>query len=105
MSELNSSIAALHRLKEAFFHLECKNADMIWNYDKLLPKFEAYHKAAEQSKSVAVLDTYKLGSLDCKSGAAPCYFIEDEDIETFCPNMPPAQSEYINAIDIKAAKQ
>ncbi|CAL8167959.1 unnamed protein product [Prunus armeniaca] len=85
-NELNSSVATLH---------SCK----------LLVEFEAYHKATEQSKSEVVIDVYKLGYMDCKSGVAPCYSIEDEDIETFCLDMPSTQSERINVVDIEAAEE
>ncbi|CAL2271085.1 unnamed protein product [Prunus armeniaca] len=85
-SELNSSVATLH---------SCK----------LLVEFEAYHKATEQSKFEVVIDVYKLGYMDCKSGVAPCYSIEDEDIETFCLNMPSTQSERINVVDIGVAEE
>ncbi|CAL8174811.1 unnamed protein product [Prunus armeniaca] len=46
-----------------------------------------------------------MGHLDCKSGVAPCHSIEDKDIEMFCPDMPPAQIEQINAMDIEAAEE
>ncbi|CAL9024561.1 unnamed protein product [Prunus brigantina] len=85
-SELNSSVATLH---------SCK----------LLVEFEAYHKATEQSKSEVAVDVYKLGYMDCKSRVAPCHSIEDEDVETFCLNVPSAQSEQINVVDIEAAEE
>ncbi|CAL8994425.1 unnamed protein product [Prunus brigantina] len=38
------------------------------SYEKLLAKFNAYHKVAELSKFKVVIEAYKLGNLDCKSG-------------------------------------
>ncbi|CAL9012154.1 unnamed protein product [Prunus brigantina] len=84
-SELNSSTDAL--------------------YDKLLAKFDAYQKNVEQSKSEDAIDGYKLGYLDCKSGATPCHSIEDEDVEMFCIDMPPTQDVQINVVHIKATKE
>ncbi|CAL2247919.1 unnamed protein product [Prunus armeniaca] len=57
---------------------------MTQSYDKLLAKLKTYHK----SKSEVVIEAYRLGYLDCKSGVVPCYSIEDEDVEMFyltCP--------------------
>ncbi|KAI5323555.1 hypothetical protein L3X38_032627 [Prunus dulcis] len=104
-SELYSCTANLHGGKEAYFRLECKNADISQSYEKLLAKFDAYHKAIERSKSVAVVEAYKLGYLDCKSSAVPCHSIEDEDVELFCPNMPPTQGVHINVVDIEAIEE
>ncbi|CAL2266593.1 unnamed protein product [Prunus armeniaca] len=60
-SELSSSAADLASQKYAYFHLKSKNADISLSYDKLLPRFRAYHKSAEESKSEATMDVYKLG--------------------------------------------
>ncbi|KAI5313021.1 hypothetical protein L3X38_042195 [Prunus dulcis] len=46
-SELKSSIAALHGCNKVYFILECKNVDISQSYDKLLAKFDTYHKAAK----------------------------------------------------------
>ncbi|CAL2247380.1 unnamed protein product [Prunus armeniaca] len=75
-SELNSSTDALHGHKEAYFHLERKNADIFQSYDELLA-----------------------------NGAAPCHSIEDEDVEMFYLDMPPTQDVQINVVDIKATKE
>ncbi|CAL9022510.1 unnamed protein product [Prunus brigantina] len=45
-SELNSSAADLVSRKDAYFHLERKNADISHSYDKLLARFRAYHEFA-----------------------------------------------------------
>ncbi|CAL8086868.1 unnamed protein product [Prunus armeniaca] len=44
---------------------------MAYSYDKLLAKFNSYHKAAEQS-----------------NGAAPCHHIANEDVDMLCFDMP-----------------
>ncbi|CAL9000700.1 unnamed protein product, partial [Prunus brigantina] len=41
-----------------------------------LAKFDAYHKAIERSKSMAVAEAYKLGYFDCKSSAINVVDIE-----------------------------
>ncbi|CAL9004915.1 unnamed protein product [Prunus brigantina] len=41
-SELNSSATDLASRKDAYFHLERKNADISHSYDKLLARFHAY---------------------------------------------------------------
>ncbi|VVA33947.1 PREDICTED: LOC110760952 partial [Prunus dulcis] len=103
-SELNSFAATLHSKKDDYFHLEGKNADMSQSYEKFMAKFEAYHMAVESSKYEAIVDAYKLGYLDCKSGAAPCHPIKYEDVEMFFPEMRLAQGVQINAIHMEAAK-
>ncbi|CAL9001333.1 unnamed protein product, partial [Prunus brigantina] len=90
-SELSSCTADLASQKYAYFRLECKNADISLSYDKLLPRFRAYHKSAKESKSEAAMDAYKLGYLDCTNGNHPFYAIGDEDIEMLCPNLLPVQ--------------
>ncbi|CAL2254385.1 unnamed protein product [Prunus armeniaca] len=45
-SELNSSAADLASRKDAYFHLERKNADISRSYDKLLARFHADHESA-----------------------------------------------------------
>ncbi|CAL2277704.1 unnamed protein product [Prunus armeniaca] len=77
----------------------------VTNYDKLLAKFDAYHKAIEQSKFEVVIDEYKLGYLNCTSATAPSYAIRDEDIEMPCPNLLPVQSEQINIVDVEGAEE
>ncbi|CAL8082890.1 unnamed protein product [Prunus armeniaca] len=80
-SKLNSSAANLASRKEAYFHLERKNADISHSYDKLLARFHAYHESAEESKSEVSMDTYKLCYLDCTNGHDPFYAIGDKDIK------------------------
>ena len=104
-SELSSSAVDLASRKEAYFSLECKNADISHSYDKLLARFHAHHKSAEESKSEAVMDAYKLGYLDCTIGYDPFYAIGDEDIEMLYPDLPPVQSEEANATNTEGAKE
>ncbi|CAL2264505.1 unnamed protein product [Prunus armeniaca] len=75
------------------------------SYDKMLVKFDAYCKAAEQSKSKVVIDPYKQGYLDYKSGVAPYHSIEDKDVELFCLDMLFVQGEQINVMDIEAVEE
>ncbi|CAL2238623.1 unnamed protein product [Prunus armeniaca] len=74
-----SSAADLIRLKDAYFCLERKNADVSFSYDKLL--VGACHKSAEKSKLEATTNAYKLGYLDCSTGNGSFYAIGDGDIE------------------------
>lgn len=104
-NELNSSATAMHGLNEAYFRLERKNVDITQSYNKLLVKFDSYHKVVEQSKSESIINVYKLGYLDCKSGVASCHSIEDEEVEMFCLDMPPTQGEQINVVDKEAAEE
>lgn len=53
-----------------------------------MTKFNAYRETAKGSKSESVVDSYELGNLDYKTGAASCHSIEDEYVELFCLNMP-----------------
>ncbi|CAL2278388.1 unnamed protein product [Prunus armeniaca] len=69
----------------------------------LLTKFNAYKEAIEQSKFEAIIDAYKLGYMDCKSGFAHYYHIEDEDVEMFCLDMLSAQGVQINATNMEVA--
>ncbi|CAL8161405.1 unnamed protein product [Prunus armeniaca] len=75
------------------------------SYDKMLVKFDAYCKAAEQSKSKVVIDAYKQGYLDYKSWVAPYHSIKDKDVELFCPDMLFVQGEQINVMDIEAVEE
>ncbi|CAL8094025.1 unnamed protein product [Prunus armeniaca] len=59
------------------------------SYEKLLAKFDAYHKVAELSKFEAVIEAYKL----------------DEDVEMFYSNMLLAQGVHINVVDIEVVKE
>ncbi|CAL8115589.1 unnamed protein product [Prunus armeniaca] len=104
-SELNSSAADLASRKDAYFHLERKNADISHSYDKLLARLHAYHESAEESKSEVAMDAYKLGYLDCTKGYDPYYAIGDEDIEMLYPDLPPAKSEEANAVNIEGAEK
>ncbi|CAL2246525.1 unnamed protein product [Prunus armeniaca] len=104
-SELNSFAADLASRKDAYFHLEHKNADISHSYDKLLARLHAYHESAEESKSEVAMDAYKLGYLDCTRGYDPFYAIGDEDIEMLYPDLPPAQSEKANAVNIEGAEE
>ncbi|CAL8152774.1 unnamed protein product [Prunus armeniaca] len=104
-SELNSSAADLANRKDAYFHIECKNADISHSYDKLLARLHAYHESAEESKSEVAMDAYKFGYLDCTRGYDPFYAIGDEDIEMLYPDLPPAQSEKANAVNIEGAEE
>ncbi|CAL9011642.1 unnamed protein product [Prunus brigantina] len=92
-SELSSSVADLASRKDAYFQIKCKNADISLSYDKLLAKFCAYQKNAEESKFEATMDAYKLGYLDATNGDDPFYAIGDGDIEMLCPNLLLVQSE------------
>ncbi|CAL9025531.1 unnamed protein product [Prunus brigantina] len=104
-SELNSSAADLASRKDAYFHLERKNADISHSYDKLLARFHAYHEFDEESKSEVSMDAYKLGYLDCTKGYDPFYAIGDEDIELLYPDLPPAKSEEANAVNTEGAEE
>ncbi|CAL8095408.1 unnamed protein product [Prunus armeniaca] len=104
-SELNSSATDLESRKDAYFHLERKNADISHTYDKLLARFHAYHESAEESKSEVAMDAYKLGYLDCTKGYDPLYAIGDEDIEMLYPDLPPAKSEEANAVNTEGADE
>ena len=97
-SKLNSSANVLYSRKEVYFLLERKNADISHSYDKRLAKFDAYYKVAERSKSEAVIEAYKLGYLDCKSGAVPCHSIEDEDVEMLCPDIEATEEHLANEV-------
>ncbi|CAL2229887.1 unnamed protein product [Prunus armeniaca] len=88
-SKLNSSIVDLASRKDAYFHLEHKSVNISHNYDKLLARFRAYHKSAEESNSESTMDAYKLGYLDYTNGNDPFYAIGDEDIEMLCPDLLP----------------
>ncbi|KAI5336007.1 hypothetical protein L3X38_026141 [Prunus dulcis] len=72
-----SSATDLVSRKDAYFHLELKNADISLSYDKLLTRFGSYHKSAEKSKFKAIIDAYELGCLDCTNGYTPFYVIGD----------------------------
>ncbi|CAL2256024.1 unnamed protein product [Prunus armeniaca] len=63
--------------------------------DSLLARLRTYHKSNEKSKFEAIIDAYKLGNLHCTNGTTPFYVIEDGDIETFCLDLFPVQSEYL----------
>ncbi|CAL2245815.1 unnamed protein product [Prunus armeniaca] len=104
-SELNSSAADLVSRKDAYFRLERKNADIFISYDKLLARFSANHKFAKKSKLETIIDVYKLGYLDCTKETAPFYAIGDKDIEVFCPDLLPVQSEQVNATNMDGAKK
>lgn len=104
-SERNSSAATMHSKKQAYFHLERKNAYISYSYDKLLAKFDAYHKAAGQSKFEVVIDVYKLGYVNCMSATAPSYAIGDEDIEMPCPNLLHVQSKQISTVDVEGVEE
>ena len=97
-SELNSSAADLASRKDAYFHLERKNADISHSYDKLLARFRAYHESAEESRSEATVDAYKLGYMDCINRKDPFFAIGDEDIEMLCP-------EQVNAVDMEGVEE
>ncbi|CAL8117788.1 unnamed protein product [Prunus armeniaca] len=68
--ELNSFATTLHERNDAYLFLEREFANVTHSYDKLLAKFDVCCEAVEESKSEAVVDTYKLGYLDCKEGVA-----------------------------------
>ncbi|CAL2239112.1 unnamed protein product [Prunus armeniaca] len=104
-SELNSSAADLASRKDAYFHLERKNADISHSYDKLLARFHAYHESTEESKSEVAMDAYKLGCLDCTKGYDPFYAIGDGEIEMLYPDLPPAKSEEANAVNTEGADE
>ncbi|CAL9013897.1 unnamed protein product [Prunus brigantina] len=104
-SELNSSAADLVSRKDAYFHLERKNADISHSYDKLLTRFRAYHESAEESKFEVAMDAYKLGYLDCTKGCDPFYAIGDEDIEMLYPDLTPAKSEEANGVNTEGAEE
>ncbi|CAL9016883.1 unnamed protein product [Prunus brigantina] len=104
-SELNSSAADLVSRKDAYFHLERKNADISHSYDKLLARFRAYHEFAEESKSEVAMDAYKLGYLDCTKGCDPFYAIGDEDIEMLYPDLSPAKSEEANGVNTEGTEE
>ncbi|BBH05574.1 hypothetical protein Prudu_017010, partial [Prunus dulcis] len=72
-SELSSATTDLASRKDAFFHLDRKNADVSLNYDKLMAKFRAYYKSTENSKSEATIDAHKLGYLHCEMGLLLSY--------------------------------
>ncbi|CAL2270777.1 unnamed protein product [Prunus armeniaca] len=78
--EIHSSAFVIQERKEAYFHLKHKD-------------FEA------------IVDGYKLGYLDCKSGVAPCHPIEDEDVEVLCPEMPLALDKQINDVNRKDVEE
>ncbi|CAL8094058.1 unnamed protein product [Prunus armeniaca] len=103
-SELNFSATDLGSRKDAYFHLERKNADISHSYDKLLARFHTYHESAEESKSEVAMDAYKLGYLDYTKGYDPFYAIGDEDIEMLYPDLPPAKSEEANAVNTEGAE-
>ncbi|CAL2238753.1 unnamed protein product [Prunus armeniaca] len=86
--ELNSFATTLHERNDAYLFLEREFANVTHSYDKLLAKFDVCCEAVEESKSEAVVDTYKLGYLDCKEGVALCHPVDDEDTKLFCPKMP-----------------
>ncbi|KAI5317187.1 hypothetical protein L3X38_036894 [Prunus dulcis] len=71
----------------------------------VLAKFVAYHEVAEISKFKVVVDAYKLGYLDYKSGVTSCHPIEDEDVELLCLGMPPAQDDQINVVAREDVKE
>ncbi|CAL9024626.1 unnamed protein product, partial [Prunus brigantina] len=98
--ELSYFAADLVSRKDAYFRLECKNADMSLSYDKLLARLRPYHKSIEKSKSEAIIDAYKLGYLHSANGTAPFYAIEDGDIETFCLDFFHVQSAQGNAVNM-----
>ncbi|CAL8168313.1 unnamed protein product [Prunus armeniaca] len=61
--------------------------------------------AYRETKFEAIVDGYKLGYLDCKSGVAPCHPIEDEDVELLCPEMPLALDKQINDVNRKDVEE
>ncbi|KAI5313525.1 hypothetical protein L3X38_042701 [Prunus dulcis] len=83
-SKFSSSAANLASQKDAFFRLERKNAD------KLLARFRAHHKSAEESNFEVTMDAHKLGYLDCTNGDDPFYAIGDGDIVMLLSHPGPA---------------
>ncbi|KAI5313638.1 hypothetical protein L3X38_042814 [Prunus dulcis] len=77
-SQLDSSTTSLHEREEAYPRLKYEFANMTHSYDKLIAKCNAYQEAAKGSKFEAIVGTYKLGYLDCKSGVAP---LEEQVVE------------------------
>ncbi|CAL2227722.1 unnamed protein product [Prunus armeniaca] len=104
-SELNSSAADLASRKDAYFHLERKNADISHSHDKLLARFHVYHESADESRSEVAMDAYKLGYLDCTNGHYPFYAIGDEDIKVLYPDLPLVQSEEANAMNTEGVEE
>lgn len=100
-SELSSFEADLTSRKDDCFHLESKNLDISLSYDKLLAKFDTYHKSTEESKFEAITDAYKLGYLNCTNESALLYTIEDEDINPFYLDLIHVQSGQVNVAGTK----
>ncbi|KAI5323991.1 hypothetical protein L3X38_033064 [Prunus dulcis] len=93
---------------KAYFHLKRKNVDIFRSYDKLLAKFDTYHKAVERSKSKIVIGPYKSDHLDYKNGLLLVIILKmkmsDFSVLT-CPILKAAGSaEQMAAYDEHAAK-
>ncbi|KAI5334782.1 hypothetical protein L3X38_024915 [Prunus dulcis] len=75
------------------------------NREKLLVKFDTHVEATKTSKYVITANAYKLEYLDCRNGASPCRPIEDKDAKQLYLDLPLAQSEQINVVDVEAVEE
>ncbi|CAL8112939.1 unnamed protein product [Prunus armeniaca] len=61
--------------------------------------------ATEASKNEIAANAYKLGYLDCMNCASPYFPLEHKDDEQLYLDLPLAQSEQINAMDVEAVEE
>ncbi|CAL8087420.1 unnamed protein product [Prunus armeniaca] len=73
-SKLSSSTTDLASRKDAYFHLEGKNADISLSYDKLIARLHVHHK------SEAIIDEYKLAYCTAQMGLLPSMQLKTETL-------------------------
>lgn len=70
-----------------------------------LVMLDTHVEATIASKNEIAANTYKLGYLDCMNDASPCFPLKHKDGEQLYLDLPPAQSDQINVVDVEAIEE